>query len=161
MVLDQVDRMIITQLQGDLPLIPHPFAALSKEAGITEDEYLKRVNRLQSSGIMRRLAAILRHQKSGYTVNAMLVWQQNEDTADEAGQRLAGLESISHLYIRAADEIWPYNMYAMVHARSEEELAAIAGKVAEIAGQKDISIIRSMHEYKKISMQYGLGREGD
>ncbi|MGE5380101.1 MAG: hypothetical protein ACM3NT_03430 [Methylocystaceae bacterium] len=156
MALDQVDRLIIIQLQGDLPLVPHPFSVFSKEAGITEDEYLERVKKLQSGGVMRRLAAVLRHRESGYTVNAMLVWQQDEDAADEIGQRLAGVEAITHLYLRAADEIWPYNMYAMVHARNEQELAAIVGKIGEIVGPKDISIIRSMREYKKTSMQYGF-----
>lgn len=160
MVLDQIDRAIITQLQRDLPLVTHPFTVLGEEIGITEDEYLKRVQQLQSCGIMRRLAAVLRHRESGYIVNAMLVWRQDEDTADEVGQRVAQLEAVSHLYLRAADEMWPYNMYAMVHSQSEEGLAAAAGKVAEISGQKDISVIRSVHEYKKTSMQYRFRERG-
>lgn len=154
MIPDRIDQGIIKQLQSDLPLTSTPFATLAEQIGISEEEYLKRLNLMVQNGTMRRLAAVLRHRESGYVINAMLVWQQEEDTAASVGSQLAELEAISHLYLRATDEVWPYNMYAMVHARSEEELLATADKVRVLTSNKGIHMVRSVKEYKKVSMQY-------
>jgi len=154
MIPDPIDQEMIKQLQGDIPLVVNPYAVLAEEIGISEEEYLQRIEKMQAQGIMRRLAAVLRHRESGYQVNAMLVWQQDEATADAVGDKLAEFNAISHLYLRSTDEAWPYNMYAMVHAQSEQELTTMAAHIADLTGNAAINMVKSVHEYKKVSMQY-------
>lgn len=160
MILDHIDHEIINQLQEDLPLLPCPYAFLAKQIGISETEYLIRLGQLKTNGVLRRVATVLRHRETGYKVNAMLVWKQNEPTADLVGAKLAELPWITHLYLRAGDEIWPYNMYAMVHARSEDEMSRLTSEIRALTGNPDIRVVKSVHEYKKVSMHFDFKERG-
>ena len=46
-MIDEVDKRIISLIQGDLPLATRPFAVLAKRVGISEDDFVKRVQSLR------------------------------------------------------------------------------------------------------------------
>ena len=47
-MIDELDKKIISLIQGDLPLDPRPFAVMAQEIGITEEEFVERVPLLKS-----------------------------------------------------------------------------------------------------------------
>ncbi len=51
-------------------------------------------------GYLRRVAAILRHQKAGFTDNGMVTWKVPEQVVDEAGRIAASYPQVSHCYRR-------------------------------------------------------------
>ncbi|SHG89454.1 transcriptional regulator, AsnC family [Thermosyntropha lipolytica DSM 11003] len=152
--MDVLDREIIKALQGDIPLSSRPWQEIAENIGIKEEELLSRIRKFKENGIIRRLGAVVRHNKAGFTVNAMLALQVEESKADEAGLKLAGFEEISHCYLRKVPEDFPYNLFAMVHASSEEELAGIIKRIVEATGINEYRVLRSLREMKKVSMTY-------
>ena len=151
---DSLDRNIISLLQGDLPLESHPFAKLAQELGISEQDIVNRVIALRQKGTLRRWGAVLRHQQAGYDANAMVAWKAEEEKADEAGLIMSRYREISHCYLRQVPKLFAYNLFAMFHARSPEELIKLIVLASEQTGLKDYIIIKSLKEYKKISMKY-------
>jgi len=151
---DSLDRSIIGLVQGDIPLESHPFESLARELNVSEQEIVARLRTLQKDGIIRRWGAVLRHQKAGYLANAMVAWKVVSDRADEAGNIMAQFAEVSHCYLREVPEIFGYNLFAMVHARSDEQLHEIIVKISEQAELDDYQIIRSLREFKKASMKY-------
>ena len=131
-LLDETDRKIMLATQEGLPVVARPFAAVAEKVGIPEAEVIDRFRRMQEVGIVRRVAAVPNHYKLGYTANGMTVWEVPLDVVDEAGQRLAALEYVSHCYRRPAKPPeWPYTLFAMVHAKDRAQVEA---RVAEMAG---------------------------
>ena len=63
-MLDELDKKVISFIQGDLPLDKRPFALVAEKAGISEKEYIERIQNLKKSGIIRRFGATLRHQEA-------------------------------------------------------------------------------------------------
>lgn len=151
---DNAEKTIIEYLQADLPLTSHPYAALAGQLGWTEQEVLIKIEQMIDQGIIRRLGAILRHQRAGFAVNAMVAWRINEETADSIGGIFASFTEVSHCYVRAVPENFGYNLFTMVHARSKEEMEEIVNKMSSLSGLKDFQVIRSIKELKKISMSY-------
>ncbi|WP_037311399.1 Lrp/AsnC family transcriptional regulator [Ruegeria halocynthiae] len=54
MTLDETDRAILNRMQDDLPLTPHPFAAIAEELGISENALLTRLARLKDGRVITR-----------------------------------------------------------------------------------------------------------
>jgi len=148
------DRSIIGLIQGDIPLESHPFAGLARKLNVSEQEIVARLRNLQKNGIIRRWGAVLRHQKAGYFANAMVAWKVAPDRADETGNIMAQFAEVSHCYLREVPEIFGYNLFAMIHARSDEKLLELIVAISEKTGLDDYQVIRSLREFKKASMKY-------
>jgi Transcriptional regulators len=154
MTCDEIDKTIISLLQGDLPLEPRPFQGLAQQLNLSEQEIVERIIKMQEKGILRRWGAILRHRQAGYLVNAMVAWKVEPARADEAGRLMAEFSEISHCYLRKVPDSFAYNLFAMVHARHDEELRQVIEEISERTGIRAYAVIKSLKEYKKASMKY-------
>ena len=135
MTLDATDRAIIAATQSGLPLVPHPYAAIAAGLGLTEEVLCTRMRALQSSGIIRRIAVAPNHYALGMTANGMSVWDVDDAQVATLGQRVGDLEFVSHCYERPrALPDWPYNLFAMLHGTSRDEVEELRRTVADILG---------------------------
>jgi len=133
--LDVTDRQIIVATQAGLPLVAEPFAALARQLGLETDELLQRVAAMQACGIIRRIAAVPNHYALGYTANGMSVWNVADDRVAEFGRQVGSLDYVSHCYRRPRHlPLWPYNLFAMVHGRSREDVMAKVTAIAALLG---------------------------
>ena len=153
-MIDDVDKKVISLIQGDLPLEKRPFAAKARKIGITEEEYLDRIKSLKSKGIIRRFGATLRHQEAGFSSNAMVAWSVPDDRVQEVGENLARFREVTHCYQRKPRKDWSYNLYTMIHGSTREECYQIAGRMSLAAGTDEYILLFSEREFKKTSMEY-------
>lgn len=129
--LDELDRRIIRATQQGLPPSVRPYRVLARALGLPVDEVMMRMQRMLDCGAIRRIAAIPQHYALGIRANGMSVWDVDDARVDALGQEVGMLPFVSHAYRRPRHPpIWPYNLFAMVHGRSRDEVEA---KVAEIA----------------------------
>lgn len=153
-MLDETDRMIVRALSEGIPLTPAPYAGLAKSIGISEEEFIARLIRMRDAGTLRRVGAVLHHRKAGLKENALCVFDVEEGRLDAAGSAVSREAAVSHCYVRARADGWPYNFYVMVHARDrascEREIRRIAAENALGEGR----IFYSVREWKKASMKY-------
>ena len=133
--LDAVDRRLIVATQGGLPLVPRPYDALAQQLGIAGDEVLRRLQRMLDCGVIRRIGAVPNHYAIGYTANGMSVWDVDDARIDELGAQVGALEFVTHCYRRPRRlPDWPYNLFAMVHSRNRDEVAARVAAIATLLG---------------------------
>ena len=154
MKITELDKKIISRLQGDIPLQENPFAGLASDLNITEDNLLKKIKGYLKSGLMRRLGAILRHRQTGFSANALCCWCVPADLAEETGKIMGQFPEASHVYQRLAYSEWPYNIYTMLHGQSEQELVETAERISKRTGISDYLMLKSVREFKKTSMKY-------
>ena len=145
---------IVKCIQEDLPLVQRPFAAWADSLEMSESELLEVISAWIGQGAIRRFAAVLNHRQVGFGANGMVVWNCPEDRIDGVGAILASYPEVSHCYSRPARPPHrPYNLYAMIHARSAEQCEAIAGNLSGAAGLDSFRILFSTKEYKKIRLK--------
>lgn len=141
-------------LQKDLPLEPRPFAALA-DGGFTEEDLLEQARRFLASGVMRRFSAVLYHRKAGFKANGMAVWIVPPEKVEEVGPVMASFRGVSHCYERPVyPPEWPYNLYTMIHGRSEEECRKVAEEISRRTGLSNYTILFSTVEFKKVRVKY-------
>lgn len=152
--LSQRDRLVVNEMQQDLPLLPRPFAIIAARLGSDEAQLLAEYQSLKRRRIMRRFAAFLNHNRAGYRANAMTCWAVAPDMLETAGRKLAALREVSHCYERATDSRWHYNLFAMIHSHTPEVCREIAAKISGDADLKDYVQLFSTREFKKVRLKY-------
>jgi DNA-binding Lrp family transcriptional regulator len=141
-------------LQQDLPITSHPFAAEARTLGLSEKALLARAAAFLEEGIMRRFAAVLRHQEAGFRANGMACWAVPEERIEEIGNILAASPRVSHCYQRPTYPDWPYPLYSMVHSPSRRQCESIVADLSRQTGVSDYTVLFSTKEYKKERVKY-------
>ena len=136
--MNAIDEKIVRATQAGLPLVRRPYAAISSETGIPEEEVLLRMDRMLADGRIRRIGAVPNHYALGYTANAMVVWDVPDVEVAAAGRRLAADDAVTLCYRRPrVQPDWRYNLFCMVHGRARSAV---------------------MYEIKRMTALHGLGR---
>ena len=156
--LSEADRNRIHIACGDIPHSLTPF----KDWGVSCDELRNDIAQKR----MRRFGAILRHQDAGFPCNAMVCFRlvdsrksevrsgENVTAVQMAGSILALNPHISHCYERPAFEGFPYNLYAMMHALTPEELYVYIKESVSLLDNPKYVVLHSLKELKKTSFGF-------
>ena len=135
MIIDATDRRLIAATQGGLPLTPEPYAEVANWLSLTENEVLSRLSAMLEKGVIRRIALAPNHYALGMTANGMSVWNVDDQVAETLGAEVGNLDFVSHCYLRPrALPEWPYNLFAMIHGATREEVEAKRAKIAILLG---------------------------
>jgi DNA-binding Lrp family transcriptional regulator len=158
---DEFDRDVIRALQGDMPVIPEPYAPAAAQLGIGQEQLLVHLEGMQERRLLRRVAAILFHRRAGFSANGMGVWKVPDERILDVGKRMASFRGISHCYQRPTYADWPYSVFTMAHGRSKEECDAILDSIADDTGIDERSTLYSSTEFKKIRLLYFTSEHRD
>ncbi|WP_051935464.1 Lrp/AsnC family transcriptional regulator [Deinococcus sp. YIM 77859] len=151
----ELDRAFVLEFQKDLPLTEEPYAAACAALGLSIDELAAHAQKMKEAGALRRVSAVFRHQKAGFTFNAMGVWAVPQDQVAALGRRMAEFKAVSHCYLRPTYPEWPYTIFTMVHGRSKEEaFGKIKAIEEEVAPGIPHAILYSTKEYKKVRLEF-------
>ena len=153
-MLTNLEKRIIASLQEDIAVTATPYLEIANNLGVSEKALLEALQSLCDRGIIRRYGATLRHQKTGFTANAMAAWQVDEDRIYEFVNKMASFREVSHCYRRNPTNRWPYNLYTMIHASDEAACRKTAQRMAEAASVETYTLLFSRKELKKTSMVY-------
>lgn len=121
--LDELDKRIILLTQEGLEVCARPYLKLAHELNISEEEVCSRLKKMSAVGFIRKNAIATNHYKLGFTFNAMTVWDVYEQSLDSVGLIFKELGFVSHCYERPVIRPdWNFNLFAMVHGKSEIEI---------------------------------------
>lgn len=150
-MLNDDDRNLLLAIQDGLPLEAAPYKAVADRLGMPEQQVIERLRSLQDRGVIRRVAAVPDHLKLGFVANGMAVWDVPDERVDEAGRILGEMPEVSHCYRRPRRPGWRYNLYAMAHGRTRNEVLLAVGRMAlaaDIANEPS-EVLFSVRQFRK------------
>lgn len=153
---DSIDRAIIVATQGGLPLVARPYHAIAESLQLNPEDVMVRMRRLQGVGVIRRLGVVPNHYALGYRANGMSVWDVPDELVDPLGEFVGAFEYVSHCYRRPRRlPQWPYNLFAMVHGKSRDEVEQQVAQIADFLGEQARShtILYSTRILKKTGLR--------
>lgn len=162
--IDDTDRRLIAALQPGLPLVSRPWAVLGERLGLPETEVLERVERLRTSGIIKRLGVVVRHRELGYRANAMVVWDVPDDKVSALGRCLGGFEFVTLCYRRPRrGPEWPYNLFCMIHGQDRASVLALVDFLVQRCGLQDIprEVLFSRRRFKQRGACFSPAASGE
>ena len=152
------DADIVRALQDGLPLVPRPYHALAGSLGVAPEALMARLRAMLADGRVRRIGAVPNHYALGYLANGMSVWDVDDAAIGELGPRVGALPFVSHCYRRARrPPAWRYNLFAMVHGRTREEVEGKRGEIAALLGEacRAHDVLYSTRILKKSGLRFG------
>ena len=85
--------------------------------------------------MIRRIALAPNHYALGMTANGMSVWDVDDQRGRDPRRGGGALDFVSHCYLRPrALPDWPYNLFAMIHGATRDEVEAKRAKIADLLG---------------------------
>lgn len=154
--MDSVDFALVAACQAGLPLTPRPYHAMAEQLGLGADEVMARMQAMMQAGVIRRIGVVPNHYALGYTANGMTVWDVADEQVDALGEAVGRLPFVSHCYRRPRHlPLWPYNLFAMVHAKTREQAQAYADQIGDLLGVacRQADILYSSRVLKKTGLR--------
>ena len=65
--MDEIDRKLLNDIQGTLPVVDEPYKVVADRLGMTEEEVLRRLKSLREEGIIRRIGPTFDTRRLGYS----------------------------------------------------------------------------------------------
>ncbi len=115
--LDDLDKRLLNLMQGRFPLEPRPYAAVAREAGITEDEALARVRSLLDDRIIRQVTPIYDTRALGYA-SMLVAARVDPEHPWRAAKIVNSHPGVSHNYLRNHD----FNMWFTLAVEEDSQL---------------------------------------
>jgi DNA-binding Lrp family transcriptional regulator len=136
MALTDFDRALIKATQGGLPLVSRPYEAVGAMLGVPGERVRERLAQMLEEGLIRRIGAVPNHYRLGFTRQRHeRLGRRRRTSVDELGARIGALAGVSHCYRRPRHlPDWPYNLFAMLHGRSHEDVEQQARHVEALLG---------------------------
>lgn len=152
--LSTIDKLIINEIQQELSLVHTPFDVMAEQVDMGMERFLSYISSLHQRGIIRRFSASINHKRAGFVANAMACWIAGPDTISKAAHKLTALKQVSHCYERKTNPLWPYNLFAMLHSRSQEACQKLVDGITRQTGLVDFVLLYSTRELKKKRIHY-------
>ena len=149
--LSQKEKQLIRVMQHSFPLTVDLFSKLAEQTDYTLNDLLILLRDWQSRGIIRRVGLILNHRKAGFRANAMCVWKVCEEDMLEKAVIIASHPVVTHCYERSAFSLFPYNLYAMIHAPTKDKALEIFKELSADINDVYGHIAFTVKEFKKTS----------
>jgi siroheme decarboxylase len=147
-------QALVRLIQEGLTVEPEPLAAIAAKMGRPVGQVVEQIRQWLATGVIRRFGAVVQHRELGFVANGMAVFRLPPDRVDEAGRALALRREVSHCYRRPALPDFPFNLYAMTHGRTEDEVRAAVAEMARQTSPEAHEVLLSVREFKKASMRY-------
>ncbi len=152
-----LDKKIVIESQSGLKIIPEPYKHIAEKLGVSHELVMERIQAMQESGRIRRIGVIPNHYKLGYIANGMSVWDIPDEKISEVGRMVGDIADVSHCYHRSRiDARWPYNLFAMVHGHSHEEVRDKVEHISQLLGdnKRTYDVLFSTRILKKTGMRF-------
>ena len=146
--MDELDKQILQEMQGNFPLSPHPFQVLGEKFGLSEEEVEKRINRLKRDKIISRIGASFDSKKVGYE-STLIAMKVPPSSLEKVANLVSRYPQVTHNYERDDD----YNLWFTLIAPSREEIKQILQEIKSETGIKDILNLPAVNLFK-INVQF-------
>ena len=154
-VLDANEKLIISKLQNELEITPKPFCFLCDD-GMKLEDVLGIIRGLIDKGVIRRIAAVLDYRKLGFTANVLFACEVPQGKIIEAGKKLASSDLVSHCYERRTFKDWLYNLFAMMHGKSMDEIHEFVEEFTKAEDITSYQLLPTVTELKKEPVRHNF-----
>jgi DNA-binding Lrp family transcriptional regulator len=139
--MDELDRRIVTGLQGGFPLSERPFAEAAERIGTTEAALISRLKNLLDEEILTRFGPMYDAERLGgaFSLCAMSVPPHD---FERAARLVNAHAEVAHNYERAHR----FNMWFVIAAESAARIAPVVSRIEAETGYPVLKLPRE-HEY--------------
>ena len=131
LVLDDIDRRILNELQDGFPVCERPYQKAAKQFGIEEDELIERIQRLLDEKALSRFGPMYHAEKMGGGL-ALAAMKIPADEFDRVAEQVNSLPEIAHNYAREHE----FNMWFVIATEKLHQVEEVVEQLQALTGYK-------------------------
>ena len=132
-LLDELDRIILNEIQSNLPIAPRPYQVLAEKLECSEEEIIRRVQKMKDREVIRRIGANCNSRKLGYT-STLCAAKVPLDLMERFIEVVNSYTGVTHNYRREHE----YNIWFTLIAPSTEAIKRILGEISQRTGVEEV-----------------------
>jgi siroheme decarboxylase len=149
-LIDDMDRAILNLIQSDFPITPRPYLEIAQRLGFSENDVIKRLDRLKKKGIIRRIGGNFVPEKLGF-VSTLCAARVPEDKIQSFAMAVNRYPGVTHNYQRDNK----YNVWFTFIAPSMKNIEENLENISRQTGIKEIINLPATKVFK-IKAQFNL-----
>ena len=122
-----LEKRVLNDFQHDFPLSATPFADMAQQLGVSEDEILSTVSKLQDDGVISRVGPVFTPNRIG--VSTLAAMSIPEAELECVARIVSAFAEVNHNYERDHE----FNLWFVVTASSEEHLEIVLHEIEQHA----------------------------
>jgi DNA-binding Lrp family transcriptional regulator len=126
--LSDTERRLLDEYQRGLPLEPRPFARIADALGLSEEQVLDHLERLQQAGVVSRVGPVFRPNRIGVSTLAALAVPP--ESLQEVADIVSAYAEVNHNYEREH----VYNLWFVVTAADAAHLERVLAGITADTG---------------------------
>ncbi|MDQ3973816.1 MAG: AsnC family transcriptional regulator [Actinomycetota bacterium] len=142
-MLDERDQQLLNIVQTEFPLVARPFAALGERLGESEDEVLRRYQRLKDVRVIRQVSAIFDTRRLGYA-SSLVATATDDPRVDEAAAVISAHPGVSHNYRRNHE----FNLWWTIAVPPGMDLQTHVNALHRLSGARSTRVLPTLKLYK-------------
>ncbi len=141
--MDEENAQLIRTVQGGVPFVERPFAALAEKTGSDEISVISGLQKLSEEGVLREISAVLEGSALGYD-SALVAGTVPESKLERAVASINAHPTVTHNYLRGHDS----NLLFTVAVPAEMDLERTLEFLADESGIEKFHPLRRTHTFK-------------
>jgi DNA-binding Lrp family transcriptional regulator len=134
MMPDRLEQSLLNDFQQGFPLSPTPFAEMAAQLGVSEEQVITTLERLQQRGAVSRVGPVFRtHSIGASTLAAMSI---PEERLEEVAEQVSRFDAVNHNYEREHQ----LNLWFVATAPDEAHLQQVLRQIEECTGIEVIAL---------------------
>jgi DNA-binding Lrp family transcriptional regulator len=122
-----LEQRLLNDFQHDLPLTPTPYADMAERLGVSEDDVLSSISKLQQDGVISRVGPVFRPNRIG--VSTLAAMSIPPEDLECVARIVSAFPEVNHNYAREH----AFNLWFVVTASSEEHLEIVLHEIEQHA----------------------------
>jgi siroheme decarboxylase len=127
-----LEKRLLNEFQDGFPLSPRPFAEIARRVGVSEQQIIYTLERLQQQGLISRVGPVFRPNRVGASTLAAMAVPLERLT--EVAELVSGYAEVNHNYEREHE----LNLWFVATAANRERLSQV---LAEIEARSGLEVL--------------------
>jgi DNA-binding Lrp family transcriptional regulator len=146
--MDALDRLIINNLQGGLPVCDRPYLVAATRLGISEEELLARLSSLLERGVLTRVGPLFQIERMGgaFTLAAL---HAPVEKFDEVAAIVNAMPQVAHNYQREHH----LNMWFVLATERPQEIAEVIARIERETGCEVCNFPKSREYFVEMKLK--------
>jgi siroheme decarboxylase len=153
--LDELDKRLLNLMQGSFPIAPRPYERVAAQAGISEQDAIRRVQELIDERIIRQVTPIFDTRALGYS-SMLVAAKVDPENPWRAANVINEHPGVSHNYLRNHE----FNIWFTIATEPDSPLG-LEGTLEVLAREAGAESIRQLPTLKLFKIRMDLEMEGD
>ena len=146
--MDELDRRIINELQGEFPISDRPYIEAARRIGTTESELITRIRCMLDDGLLTRFGPLFNAERMGGALS-LCAMRVPAERFDEVAEQVNSFTEVAHNYERDHE----MNMWFVLATEGADQIKTVLDEIERRTGITVFNLPKQEEYFVSLNLQ--------